>query len=347
MSAHDSSRAARPSSSVPGDGGRGFVADAVAYLRHDADSSTATPMLRCPLPGFPGIDLLLKDESAHPTGSLKHRLARSLLINGLVNGRITEGTTVIEASSGSTAISEAYYCRELGLDFVAVMAATTSPEKVRLVESLGARCELVEDATSVYAVSAALASELGGYYIDQFTNAERATDWRANHNLAEELLSQAQEMTGSSPDWIVVGAGTGGTSATIGRHIRYCSAPSRLAVVDPEGSAFYPAWAALNGRGVRPEDVALRPSRIEGIGRARVEPSFVPTVVDEMFRIPDDESFARRREVQTSFGVDAGPSTGTNFAGVLRIAERMRAEGRGGVIATLACDSAARYANLP
>lgn len=325
---------------------RSFVNDAVAFLRKDADESQATPIHRFPLEEFPGIDVLIKDESAHPTGSLKHRLARSLLINALVNGRIGPETTVIEASSGSTAISEAHFCRELGLPFVAVMAASTSPEKIRLVESFGARCELVEDPTSVYAVSARLEEETNGCFIDQFTNAERATDWRSNHNLAEELLDQTREMTGSCPDWIVVGAGTGGTSATIGRHIRYCGSQSRLAVVDPEGSVFYPSWARRMGREVSAADEAVHASRIEGIGRARVEPSFVPTVVDEMFRIPDAESFAWMKETARRFDLHAGPSTGTNMAGVIRLAARMAAEGRTGTIATLACDSAERYAGL-
>ena len=69
----------------------------------------------------PDVDLYLKDESTHPTGSLKHRLARSLFLYALCNGQIGEGTTVIEASSGSTAVSEAYFARMLGLPFVAVM----------------------------------------------------------------------------------------------------------------------------------------------------------------------------------------------------------------------------------
>ncbi|GAA1347513.1 PLP-dependent cysteine synthase family protein [Falsarthrobacter nasiphocae] len=321
---------------------RAFVADAVRHLRHDADTSTPTPMTRHALPGYPGIDVLIKDESAHPTGSLKHRLARSLLLQGLVNGRIGPDTLIIEASSGSTAVSEAHFCRELGLPFVAVMARSTSPAKVRLVEEAGARCELVDDPTGVYEVAARLERESNGCYLDQFTNAERATDWRANHNLAEELLSQARDATGSCPDWIVVGAGTGGTSATLGRHIRYCGSEARLAVVDPEGSAFYPHWARLRGREWDAEE-EIRPSKIEGIGRARVEPSFVPEVVDEMYRIPDAESFEWAAEAARTFGVHAGPSTGTNMAGVIRLAEAMRREGRTGTIATLACDSASRY----
>src|SRR5207245_4018716 len=64
------------------------------------------------------------------TGSLKHRLARSLFLYAICNGWVTEGTTVVEASSGSTAVSEAYFAKLLGLDFVAVMPASTSPQKI-------------------------------------------------------------------------------------------------------------------------------------------------------------------------------------------------------------------------
>ena len=88
---------------------------------------------RCPAEW--GIDLYLKDESVHPTGSLKHRLARSLFLYGLCNGWITERTTIVEASSGSTAVSEAYFARFLGLPFVAVMPTSTSPEKIALIEA--------------------------------------------------------------------------------------------------------------------------------------------------------------------------------------------------------------------
>ncbi len=83
--------------------------------------------------------MYLKDESVHPTGSLKHRLARSLFLYGLCNGWITEGTTIVEASSGSTAVSEAYFARFLGLPFIAVMPASTSPEKIALIEAQGGR----------------------------------------------------------------------------------------------------------------------------------------------------------------------------------------------------------------
>ena len=100
---------------------RAWVDRAVAAVEADAQRSADTHLLRFPLPPEWGVDLYLKDESTHPTGSLKHRLARSLFLYGLCNGWILEGTTVVEASSGSTAVCEAYFARLLGLPFVAVM----------------------------------------------------------------------------------------------------------------------------------------------------------------------------------------------------------------------------------
>ena len=85
------------------------------------------------------VDVFFKDETTHPSGSLKHRLARSLFLYALCNGWVREGTTVIEASSGSTAISEAYFARLLGLPFIAVVPRSTSAEKCAQIEFYGGR----------------------------------------------------------------------------------------------------------------------------------------------------------------------------------------------------------------
>ena len=251
-------------------GRRAWVEWAVGQVEADANRSADTHLHVFPLPPEWGIRLYLKDESVHPTGSLKHRLARSLVLYGLCNNWIGEGTTLVEASSGSTAVSEAYFAGLLGLPFVAVMPATTVREKCALIEFYGGRCHLVDDPGSIYAVAAQLAAESGGHYLDQFTYAERATDWRGNNNIAESMFAQLGREPHPVPDWVVVGAGTGGTSATIGRYLRLKKLPTQLCVVDPENSAFYPAWTS--------GDLSVRAtgSRIEGIGRPRVEPSFVP-----------------------------------------------------------------------
>jgi cysteine synthase A len=139
------------------------------------------------------------------------------------------------------------------------------------------------------------------------------------------------------PAWIVVGAGTGGTSATIGRYLRYRRLTTRLAVVDPEGSVFYQAWR--DGR----RDVHSAGSDIEGIGRPRVEPSFIPSVIDHMLVVPNAATIAAMRLIEQLTGRRVGASTGTNIVGALGIAERMRQAGQAGSIVSLICDDGDRY----
>lgn len=84
-------------------------------------------------------------------------------------------------------------------------------------------------------------------------------------------------------------------------------------------------------------------SKIEGIGRPRVEPSFIPDVVDEMLRVPDAASVATAHWLETQLGRKVGASTGTNMWGALQVAARMREAGETGAIVTLLCDSGDRY----
>ena len=320
---------------------RDWADDAVRLIEADARRSADTHLLRYPLPSAwsDGVDvaLYLKDETTHITGSLKHRLARSLFLYGLCNGWIGEHTTVIEASSGSTAVSEAYFAALLGVPFIAVMPASTSSSKIALIESQGGRCHFVTEAALVYAEAERLAEETGGHYLDQFTNAERATDWRGNNNIAESIFDQMRAEQFPIPEWIVVGAGTGGTSATIGRYLRYRRHATRLCVVDPENSAFFESF--VQGR----RDVTGRSSRIEGIGRPRVEPSFLPGVIDRMEVVPDPASVAAAHHVSTVLGRKVGPSTGTNVWAAFGLLAEMIADKRSGSVVTLLCDSGERY----
>jgi cysteine synthase A len=318
---------------------RAWVTEAVAAVEADANRSADTHLLPFPLPREWGVDLYLKDESVHPTGSLKHRLARSLFLYGLCNGWIGPNTTVVEASSGSTAVSEAYFARMLDLPFIAVMPASTSAEKIALIEFQGGKCHLVDDPSTAVDTARALAADLGGHFMDQFTYAERATDWRGNNNIAESIFSQMSRERHPVPAWVVIGAGTGGTSATIGRYVRYQRHPTKICVVDPENSAFYPAyasgdWSVSTGGG----------SRIEGIGRPLVEASFQPHVVDRMCAVPDAASLAAMRAASAVLGRRVGGSTGTNLWGAFSLIAQMREAGVPGSVVTLLCDGGERYA---
>ena len=318
---------------------RAWADEAIRKITAENNRSADTHLYSVPLPEHWGVQLYLKDESTHRSGSLKHRLARSLFLFGLVNGWIREDTTIVEASSGSTAVSEAYFAQLLGLPFVAVMTRTTSPEKIALIEQFGGSCLLVDHASEVYAAAEDVAATSNGHYMDQFTYAERATDWRGNNNIAESIFGQLALEEHPVPRWIVVGAGTGGTSATIGRYLRYRGHNTRLAVVDPENSAFYPGW--LNGTGQTSTGL---PSRIEGIGRPRMEPSFVPAVIDHMIQVPDAASVAAMRHLRTVADLHAGPSTGTNLWGVWQLVAGMIADGQRGSVVSLMCDGGDRYA---
>jgi cysteine synthase len=317
---------------------RSWVAAAVQTIEADFNRSSDTHLLQVPLPAAPGVELYLKDESTHPSGSLKHRLARSLFLYGLCNGWIGPGTTVVEASSGSTAVSEAYFARLLGLRFVAVMPRSTSAEKIAQIAFYGGESHFVDNPAAMYAESARLAEELGGHYMDQFTYAERATDWRGNNNIAESIFNQMAREQHPIPSWIVIGAGTGGTSATLGRYVRYRRLSTRLCLADPEASVFH---RHLSDRAVR--GVSGPPSVIEGIGRPRCEPSFVPELIDRAYAAPDAASIASARVLSRRIGRSCGGSTGTNLWAVAQIVGEMVKGGERGSVVTLLCDSGERY----
>ena len=319
---------------------RAWVADAIDALARESRACPDTPMHELRLPGFPGIRFLLKDETAHPTGSLKHRLARSLFLYALCSGRLRPGQAAVDASSGSTAISEAWFARRLGVPFTAVMPRGTAIVKQRALAAIGGRCELVDAGVDPAARARELAEASGACYLDQFGLAASATDWRGNNNIAQSILANCRELGAGDPDWIVCGAGTGGTSATIGRFLRHAGSAARLCVAEPTGAAFAQGWA----RGDRAA-IARAPTCIEGIGRARVEPCFAFELVDAVHEIEDSASIAGALLLQRWTETLYGGSSGTNLVAALALAHAMQARGEAGTIVLLLCDLGERYAD--
>ena len=314
-----------------------WVSQAIEKIEADFKRSADTHLLKADLPFTDKIHLYLKDESTLPTGSLKHRLARSLFLYNLCNGNIKEGTVIVEASSGNTAISEAYFAKLLGLPFVAVVPVNTSIEKIEKIEFYGGQCLKVASC-DIYSEAEALALKPNHHYMDQFTYAERATDWRGNNNIAESIFSQMSLEPFPVPKWIVTSAGTGGTSSTIGRFIRYQSHDTQLCVADPEHSVFYDYYQTAD------KSLTLtRPSAIEGIGRPRVEPSFIASVVDRMIKVPDEASFATIHFMQDKLNRMLGGSTGTNLVAAFQIIAEMHKSGEEGSVVSIICDDGHRY----
>ena len=333
-------------SSVGLDDGREWTLWATQRLNADAQRSADTHLIPVPLPAFPDVHFYLKDESVHPSGSLKHRLARSLFLYAIVNGWLRERGTVVESSSGSTAVSEAFFAKLLGLRFVAVMPRGTSPQKIALIERYGGEPHFVECANDCKGEAERLAAATkGGHFMDQFSYAERATDFRGNNNLASSLLEQMRLEPHPTPAFIVCGAGTGGTSATLGRYVRYHGVRTNIVVADPERSAFFRYFVTGDAEAAAAGVAGAGAGRIEGIGRPHAEPSFVRTAVDAMVSVPDAFSVGALAYLQHALGRAVGGSTGTIFCAVLTLAERMRAAGAAGSIVGILCDGGERYVN--
>ena len=231
------------------------------------------------LASFAGVALYLKDESSHPTGSLKHRLARSLFLHALCNVWRHETSTVVETSSGSTAVSEAYFARLLGLPFIAVMPRGTSPQKLTAIEFHGGSCRL------------------GG---------RPASDLRR------------KPAPGRRAAWPLHGP------------VHLLRARYRLARQQQHRRKHLQAG-----------DLTLtlaQSSRIEGIGRPRVEASFVPGVLDAMVQVPDLWSLAAMHALSVRLGRRVGGSTGTKLIASLACMRSMQRRGLQGAIVTLLCD---------
>ncbi len=197
----------------------------------------------------------------------------------------------------------------------------------------------MDDPTQIYAESERLAHEHDGHFIDQFTYAERATDWRANNNIAESIFQQMRFERHPEPSWLISSPGTGGTTATLGRYVRYRQHGTRVLCADAERSVFFDYY--------RSGDASLRldcGSRIEGIGRPRVEASFLPKVIDAMVKVPDALSLAAMHYLAQRLGRRVGGSSGTNLIGALMAARQMVDAGESGSIVAILCDGGERYA---
>ncbi|WP_326595035.1 PLP-dependent cysteine synthase family protein [Streptomyces sp. NBC_01803] len=315
-----------------------WARDAIDMLLDEQAAERPTPLRPFPLPGGPGLSLHLKDESARPTGSLKHGVARALFLDALATGEIGRRTPLFEATSGNMAVSQAYFARLLGLSYTAVVPMRTAEGKRRRIEEQGGRCFPVDPPLAVYKRAEELAQRVGGHYLDHFSRVGDALDWRGPRGLGPEILNDLEAAGEGQPAWIVTGVGSGATSAAIGRHLRLRGLPTRLAVVDPENSAYFPGWATDC-----PGYSTGMPSRIEGIGRPRVEPAFDASVVDLVIPVPDAASVAAMRHLRAVTGLHAGPSSGACLWGAFQILERMRAEGATGPVVMVVGDGGEPY----
>jgi cystathionine beta-synthase len=268
--------------------------------------------------------LFLKLENQNPTGSIKDRIALSMIEAAEEEGKLEPGGTVIEATAGNTGLGLALVAAAKGYRIVLVIPDKMSQEKIAHVRALGADVRLTRsDVTRGHPeyyqdVAARLAQEIpGAFYVNQFGNP--ANPLAHERTTGPEIWEQMRH----DVDAIVVGVGSGGTLTGLGRFFNRVK-PRRgieMVLADPTGSVLYEY--VKTGKLVESGSWA-----VEGIGE-----DFIPDIADmslvtEAYEIDDEESFAVARELLRKEGIFGGSSTGTLVAGALRFCREQKQKKR-------------------
>ncbi|MFD5430052.1 pyridoxal-phosphate dependent enzyme [Streptomyces sp. NPDC127084] len=319
----------------------GWAAEAVRELCADA---RPTPLLRAAGPAEQLGELYVKDESAHPSGTLKHRLVRALFCEAVLDGAVRDGVTVVMGTGGPAAVAGAYCARRVGVPFVALVPAKTPPAVRESVERHGGRWRIATVPADLQEEARGLAARLGGHFLDHFADSERAIARCPVPDLARELFGQLADMGAPEPAWLVAGLGTGTTTATLGRYASALDGNGtrpRVAGVDAEHSAYFPAWAS----GCADYTTGM-PSAIPGLGRPRTEPAFRPELLDLVIPVGEEAAEDGLHWLRTgaAYGSEGGLGLTTGAVGwaVRHLLTRMRESGSPGSVVMVAGERAPR-----
>jgi len=295
-----------------------------------------TPLVEITQMDTGACQLFVKLENQNPTGSIKDRIALSMIEAAEREGTLQPGGTVIEATAGNTGLGLALVAAAKGYRVLLVIPDKMSQEKIFHVRALGAEVRIVRsDVTRGHPeyyqdVAARLAEEIpGGYYVNQFGNP--ANPLAHERTTGPEIWEQMRH----DVDAIVVGVGSGGTLTGLGRFFNRVK-PRRgieMVLADPTGSVLYEY--VKTGKLCESGSWA-----VEGIGE-----DFIPEIADmslatDAFEIDDEESFATARELLRKEGILGGSSTGTLVAGALRYCRQQKKRKR---VVTFVADTGNKY----
>jgi cysteine synthase A len=291
----------------------------------------STPLVRLPKisAGMPGV-LFGKLESFNPAGSVKCRIGAAMLEAARRDGRLKEGGTVIEPTSGNTGIGLAFASVALGYKLVLVMPETMSIERRKLVKMLGAGLVLTpgsEGMPGAIKKARELNAEIAGSFMPmQFENPANPQIHR--ETTAEEIWRD----TDCGVDIFVAGVGTGGTITGVGEVLKERKPSVKVFAVEPDASP------VLSGG-------QPGPHRIQGIGAGFVPKILNRSVIDGIIRVTNDDAFDTAKRLSREEGVLAGISSGAATWAALTLAAKE--ENKGNIIVTMLPDSGERYLSTP
>jgi cysteine synthase A len=308
-----------------------------------------TPVVRINRLGPPGVNLWVKVEAFNPLGSVKDRLALSVIEAAEKSGELKPGQTVIEATSGNTGIGLAMVCAQKGYKLVLTMAESFSVERRKLMRFLGAKVVLTPaalGATGMVDKTIELAAAHGWFFTRQFENdANPAVHERTT---AREIMS---DFAGETLDYWVTGYGTGGTLQGVARVLARESPATKIVVAEPEGAALLasgmPQPSHDDGTPAS-KHPAWKPHPMQGW-----TPDFIPKItcdavamklVHQLVTITGAEAMACSHDLATKEGVFVGITSGATFAAALQVARTARP---GANILCMLPDTGERYLSTP
>lgn len=284
-------------------------------------------LLRVVPPGSARV--LVKLESHNPTGSMKDRMALSVIEGAMASGRLSASGMVVEYTGGSTGTSLAFVCAGMGIPITVVTSDAFSREKRDHMRALGASVVEIpsnggrttpELIRKMMAAAAEISHSPGGFYADQFNNPDAAAGYAP---LAEELWEQ----TAGQIDVFVQSVGTAQCIKGVAGVLRMRHPDILIVAVEPAESPVLSG--GLPGA-----------HRIEGVGPGFVPPAWSPDIADEIFPVSTADAMVMARRLAREEGLFGGTSSGANVTVALRIAEQL---GPGRTVATLLCDSGLKY----
>jgi len=274
-------------------------------------------------------DVLVKLESANPTGSYKDRMALGMVEGAEARGALRPGMRVVEFTGGSTGSSLGMVCAAKGYPFVVLSSDAFSREKLLTMEAFGAELRMVpSDGGKVTPALferfkkeiAVLAAEPNTFWTDQFHNEDAVTGYK---NIGIELLQQ----TGGRLDAFCGAVGTGGMLRGVARALREGGSRARIVALEPATSP-----ALTEGRGGA--------HRVEGIGTGTVVPHMIDRPYDEARQIDETDARAMAKRLAREEGLLVGTSSGMNIAAAVQLAQEL---GPGKTVATVVVDTGLKY----
>ena len=273
--------------------------------------------------------ILIKIESANPTGSMKDRMALAMIEAGEHAGRLEPGNRVVEYTGGSTGVSLALVCAARGYPLSIVTSDAFSAEKRRHMTALGAELTIVPSSNG--GMDAALTRNMvdaarqikertGAFWTDQLNNMDQLA---AYHAMADEIWQQ----TSGRIDAFVQSTGTAASIRGIAEGLRRKKRDVHILAVEPAESA------VLSGG-------KSGAHKIEGVGAGFVVPLWEPSIADEILSVSTDEAMAMARRLARADAVFAGTSTGANVAAAITLGIRL---GKDATVVTVMCNSGLKY----